>query len=232
MIKFLSYWNVYERIWLAVFCAIAALIAVVSGDNLFGFAVFLSGVLCVVLAAKGNIMNYPIGLFNTIGYAWLSFQNGLFGEVGLYLLFFLPMGVVGFFMWRNHINSGGIVSMRKLSAPSVALIAAVCVAAFVGLGFLLSMISGQNTPYIDASTTVLSITATLLMIRRYREQWAAYIILNVLSVIMWSFRAAAGSPDGLLMVVMWSAFLINAIYGMYNWTKGANLEKEKGVAAV
>jgi nicotinamide mononucleotide transporter len=89
------------------------------------------------------------------------------------------------------------------------------------LGFGLSFIPEQNTAYIDAATNILSVAATILMMMRFREQWVCYIVLNVLTIIMWSIRAANGSPDGLLMIVMWSAYLINAVYGFYNWTKGA-----------
>ena len=226
--KFISYWNIYERMWLCIFCGIAVWITVASGDNLFGFAVFISGVLCVVLVAKGSILNYPIGAFNTAGYAWLAFQNGLYGEVGLNLFFYLPMMVIGFLMWRKHIDTGGVVGMRRLPAKAVFLVSCICAAAIAGLGFALSMITTQNTPYIDAATNVLSVAATLLMVRRYREQWAGYITLNVLSVIMWVFRAGAGNPDAGLMVVMWSAYLVNSVYGMYNWTKGAAQAEGRG----
>lgn len=225
----ISYWTVYERIWLIVFCGVAVWITVASGDNLFGFFVFLSGVLCVVLVAKGSIINYPIGAFNTIGYAWLAWQNGFYGEVGLYVFFYLPMMVIGFLMWRKHIDDGGIVAMKKLSLKAIALLFGVCAAVTAGLGYGLNQIETQNIPYMDAVTTALSIIATLLMIRRYREQWIAYMTLNILYVIMWSLRASAGSPEGALMIVMWSAFLVNSIYGFYNWTKGAG--KPRGVAA-
>lgn len=225
MNKLLSYWNLYERIWLAVFCGVAIWITIASGNSLFGFAVFLSGVLCVVLAAKGSIINYPMGMFNTVGYAWLAWRNGLYGEVGLNLFFYLPMNIIGFLMWRKHMDSG-IVIMRKLTYKAVVLISLAGIAAIVGLGFGLSLLDGQNTPYIDAATNVLSVAATLLMICRYREQWAAYIILNILSVFMWLIRTAAGSPEGPMMVVMWSAYLINAVYGLYNWTKGAESVKD------
>lgn len=229
MSRFLSYWNLYERIWLGLFCAVAVWIIIATGDNFFGFAVFLSGVLCVILAAKGSILNYPAGVFNTLGYAWLARQNGLFGEVGLNLLFYFPMNIVGFFLWKNHMASG-VVTMRKLQRKWVLLVAAACAISIAGLGFGLSFLRSQNTPYIDAATNVLSVVATLLMLRRYREQWAAYIVLNVLSVVMWTARAASGSPEGPLMIVMWSAYLINAFFGWYNWTKGAKA-MEAGAAA-
>lgn len=217
--RFKTYWNLYERIWLFSFCAIAVLITLLTGDNLFGFIVFLSGVLCVILAAKGSILNYPAGILNTVGYAWIALQNGLYGEVGLNMLFYLPMNVIGVFLWRKHMESG-VVTMRKLSVRGIWFLVISCVAAIAGLGFLLSCLDGQNSPYIDSATNILSIAATILMLRRYREQWACYIVLNVLSVIMWSVRAAAGSPEGALMIVMWTAYLINAFYGWHNWSKG------------
>ncbi|MCL2149041.1 MAG: nicotinamide mononucleotide transporter family protein, partial [Methanomassiliicoccaceae archaeon] len=132
--KFASYWSVYELVWLSAFCAIAVWVTMVSGDNVFGFAVFLSGVLCVLLAAKGSIMNYPVGLFNTVGYSWLAWENGLFGEVGLNMLFYLPMMVVGMLMWRGHIEGGGIVRMRKLRPHAALAVGVACVCATAGLG--------------------------------------------------------------------------------------------------
>ncbi len=218
--KWIGYWNAFEIIWLILFCAVAITITIATKDNPFGFTVFLSGVLCVVLVAKGNIMNYIVGTYNTIGYAWLAWGNGLFGEVGLNILFYLPMNVIGFFMWRKHVDNG-TVTMRKLSVKWVCFLSAVSGVCIAGLGFALSLLTTQNTPYIDATTNVLSVVATILMVRRYREQWVAYIILNVFSVVMWAFRALSGSPEGPLMIVMWSAYLVNAFYGFYNWNKGA-----------
>jgi nicotinamide mononucleotide transporter len=218
--RWIGHWNTFEIIWLVLFSAVAIYITIVTKDNLFGFTVFFCGVLCVVLAAKGNIMNYIIGTYNTLGYAWIAWHNGLFGEVAENLLFYLPMNIIGFFMWRNYMDNG-TVSMRKLSAKWILFLSTISVIGTLGVGYALSLLTAQNTPYIDAATNVLSVVATILMIRRYREQWAAYIILNVFSVIMWVFRTVNGSPDGPLMIVMWSAYLVNAFYGFYNWSKGA-----------
>jgi nicotinamide mononucleotide transporter len=228
--KIQNYWRPWELIWLLLFCAMAVFITIMTKDNLFGFFVFLSGVLCVLLAAKGSIFNYPMGAFNTLGYAYLAWVNGLYGEWGLNLFFYCPTMVIGLMIWRKHVM-GDIVKMRRLTPKSTALIAAACVLCIAGLGFALSFIPTQNTPYIDAATNVLSVTATLLMMWRYREQWGCYIALNILTVAMWSIRAANGSPDGPLMIVMWSAYLINAIYGMYNWTKGSEYERQDGADA-
>ena len=42
--------------------------------SIFNLSVVVSGVLCVILAAKGNILTYPIGIYATITYALLHIK--------------------------------------------------------------------------------------------------------------------------------------------------------------
>lgn len=212
-------WSLYELVWLGLFSSIAIVLTLIMKDTLFGFTVFLTGILCVVLAAKGNLMTYVFGMYNTFGYAYLAYSNGLFGEVMLNLLFFVPMNVIGFMMWKRH-RHGNKLAMRQMSMRGVSLVAAVCLVGSALLGYGLSLIPEQNSPYIDAITTILSIAATYLMVRRFKEQWLVYIVLNIFTVLLWVIRTIDGSSDGVLMIVMWSAYLLNAIYGYYTWNKG------------
>lgn len=221
MKKIFKGWNTYELLWLGIFSAIAVILTAMWKDNLFGFSVFLTGILCVVFAAKGNIWTYVFGMYNTFGYAYTAFSNHLFGEMGLNLLFFVPMNIIGFLMWKKNMGDDANVKMLSMTKKCFLGILGICLVCIAGLGFSLSLIPSQNTPYIDAVTNVLSIMATFLMIKRYKEQWLLYIVLNIFTVIMWTIRTVNGSDDGPLMIVMWSAYLINAIYGYYNWNKGS-----------
>ncbi|TVX98652.1 nicotinamide riboside transporter PnuC [Cohnella terricola] len=219
MKKYTGSWNLFEIAWLVLFTLIAVGFTVLSKDSFFGFTVFITGVLCVVLAAKGKLMSYVFGMYNTVGYAYLAYINGLFGEVMLNLLFFVPMNIVGFYLWKNNLQ-GGKLSMRQMELRGMFLVGVICIAGSLLLGFGLSFIPEQNSPYIDAITTVLSIVATILMVRRFKEQWLVYIVLNMFTVLLWVIRTLDGSGEGLLMIVMWSAYLVNAAYGYYNWNKG------------
>lgn len=221
MKNLLKKWNVFEIAWLGIFSLIAIVLTVVWKDNFFGFSVFLTGILCVVLTAKGSIWSYAFGTFNTLGYAYLAFSNNLFGEMGLNLLFFLPMNLVGFIMWKRNIEKENKLVMRGIKLKGRALVFVICVVGIIFHGLILTLIKTQNTPFIDATTNVLSIVATILTVKRYKEQWLLYIILNIFTILMWSIRMVNGSADGLLMIVMWSAYLINACYGYYNWNKGS-----------
>lgn len=213
-------WSTFERVWLIGFTLIGVVLSLAWKSTLFQCLVFVSGILCVVLSAKGRISAYLFGICNTIGYSYIAYSNQLFGEVGLNLLFFLPTGIIGYFMWHKNIKRNDHLVMISLSMQwfmTIVTIAFVCIV--IG-GIALSMVATQNTPFLDATTNVLSIVATLLMMKRYREQWLFYIVLNIVTIVMWSIRFSQGSPDGLLMVIMWTAYLINSVYGYYNWSKG------------
>ena len=80
------------------------------------------------------------------------------------------------------------------------------------MGYWLDSI-GSAQAYTDAATNVLAIFAQLLMVRRYREQWIWWLIIDILCVKMW-FVAGNWS-----MVAMYIAWIANCIYGWYNWSK-------------
>jgi len=210
----------WELAWLICFTCASIVLTAPDQKGVFNLSVLITGMLCVLLAAKGNYFSYVFGTYNTIAYAWLAYTNGLYGEMGLNLFFFLPMNVVGFMMWRRH-TTRLVVDMRGLNMAAFLGVIVLCLAATAAMGWLLSLIEGQKTPYIDASTNVLSVVATVLMVWRYREQWILYIILNVFSILMWALRAADGSEDGIMMMLMWFAYLSNAVYGCLVWYKGA-----------
>lgn len=82
---------------------------------------------------------------------------------------------------------------------------------------ILSRIGGQLA-LIDAMSTVFSVVALIMQVARYAEQWLLWIIVNVVSVLMWVLLLGK-DPSAVTMVVMWAAYLMNSVYGYINWKK-------------
>ncbi len=89
-------WSLFEIVWLVSFSAVAIVLSLVWKDTLFGFSVFLTGIICVVLAAKGNIWTYGFEIYNSLSYAYVSYLSGLFGETMLNALVAIVMRM---FFW-------------------------------------------------------------------------------------------------------------------------------------
>ena len=62
---------------------------------------------------------------------------------------------------------------------------------------------------IDAMSTVFSVIALIMQVARYAEQWLLWIIVNIVSVIMWILLIGKDS-SAVTMVVMWIAYLFNS----------------------
>jgi len=209
-----------DRAWLTFLVVAGGALSSYLATSIFDATVSLSGILCVGLIAIGRREGYLIGLYNSLSYSILAYSNGLFGEVYLNLLFFVPTGVVGYVMWSRHTRQDKTVEMRQLGWTQWFAAAAICIACTVGLGLLLGLNSRQNTPLVDATTNVLSMVATFLMMWRYKEQWLLYILLNIVTIVMWFLRFRAGGAAADLMILMWSLFLLNSLFGYWRWHVG------------
>ena len=90
--------------------------------------------------------------------------------------------------------------------------------AVIAVGFILKHF-GDPQPFKDSTTTVLSIVAQALMALAFMEQWALWIITNIVSVVMWCICVARGEAHAAVMVIMWTFYLLNSINGFRVWLK-------------
>ena len=195
--------------------------------DLVGSVAGITGVLCVVLVAKGSIWNYAFGLVNVSLYAWISYKAALYGDAGLNALYYLPMQFIGWWQWRKRgaamsqaevVGDGVQVKARRLDVLQRIYLALGCFAAVTLVGFVLKYL-GDPQPFKDSATTVLSIVAQALMALAFMEQWALWIITNVISVVMWGVCVVRGEAHAGVMVIMWVLYLLNSINGLRVWLK-------------
>ena len=195
--------------------------------DILGSLAGITGVLCVVLVAKGSIWNYAFGLVNVSLYAWISYKAALYGDAGLNALYYLPMQFIGWWQWRkrgaamSEAEAGGKdiqVKARRFDWGQRVLLMFGCAAAVVAVGFFLEHL-GDPQPFKDSATTVLSVVAQALMALAFMEQWALWIITNVISVAMWAVCMSRGEAHAGVMLIMWSFYLLNSINGLRVWLK-------------
>lgn len=194
--------------------------SVMSGEaDPAGSAAAVAGVLCVVLVAKGSIWNYVFGVVNVSLYAWISWKASLYGDAALNALYYFPMQFIGWWQWRKRgASAEGNVRARRMTWPQRAALAAVCALLVTAGGFALRHF-GDPQPFKDSATTVLSIVAQALMAAAFMEQWALWIITNVISVAMWCIFVSRGEAHAPLMALMWAFYLANSLNGLRVWIK-------------
>jgi len=213
-----TFWTGYsfvEKLFLVLMLAMQIIVFCITPDTPLNIIAGIAGVISVVLCAKGKVVFYFIGFVQTISYLFLAWQNCFYGEV-IENIFYLVTMVWGIFVWKKNSveNEDGTedVAAKRFTIPQWAASVVGTVIATAIMGYWLNSI-GSHQAYTDAATNVLAIFAQLLMVRRYREQWLWWLVIDLLCIKMW-FVAGNWS-----MVAMYVAWTINCIYGWVNWSK-------------
>lgn len=87
-------------------------------------------------------------------------------------------------MEKNIDEESNEVYKRKMSVKQEILVAVLSIVGIFIYGYILKWLGG-NLPIIDSMSTVLSVVAQILLIKRYMEQWIIWLVVDMVSVIMW-----------------------------------------------
>lgn len=208
-----SGWKPFEVIWLFLFIAAQVGVYIHSPDSLLGMIAGISGLICVVFVSKGKISNYFFGLIFAYTYFYVAWGANFLGEMNTTLYVYIPAQFIGYFLWKQNMQK--TEGADAVIAKSLSIKGWIFLAAFITIGTLLFVqalnAAGGSSTGLDGLTTIIVVAAQGLMLLRYREQWLLWIALNILSIILW-----AENPS---MYIMYSAYLLNSLYGYYNWTK-------------
>ena len=81
----------YERFLFPLVILLIVVISIIIGDNKIALVSAICGISYTILAGKGKVSCYFIGIVGTFCYSYLSFINMFWGNLCLYLFYYLPM---------------------------------------------------------------------------------------------------------------------------------------------
>ena len=214
--EFWNGYNLFERVFMLAMVLLQVIMYCIAPDTLIGMVCGISGVICVALTAKGKISSYLFNFIQMITYMIICWDAKLYLEFGEQVFYFVAC-IFGVFLWKKNMkkNEDGTeqVIAKKFKPWHWMVTVVVTVVTTFLLGTFGEVILGSTLPYIDAFTVALAVIAQLLMVWRYREQWAVWIVIDIASLVMFVMLSQWS------MVVMYVAWTINAFYGWYNWSK-------------
>jgi nicotinamide mononucleotide transporter len=138
---------------------------------------FVTGGLCVLLAARRVIWNYPLGIANNLVFIGLFVTNALYADAGLQIVY-LVLGVTGWVAWARRPATDERVAVAVLPRRAVPLLVA---GGVLGSGVLVVVLrqTDSTTVVADATTTAVSLVAQVMINRRWIESWFVWIAVDV-----------------------------------------------------
>ena len=202
------------------------------------------GLLCIWFASQEKTINYLFGLLNVTLFAVIFFQIQLYGLLLLQLFFFCA-NIYGWYAWTRPNDQGETLEVRWLSKQKLIGTASICVVAIAlltiyidpfflalahiavdilntfGMNLADPVLAPDAFPFWDATMTVLSVVAQILMTRKYVENWVLWVVINIISVGIYATQGVYA------MSVQYAILLFIAANGTREWARTAKRNSGK-----
>jgi nicotinamide mononucleotide transporter len=180
-------------------------------QSLLEVAAVISGLLCVYLAAKNIIWNWPLAIISVAISTFIFYDEHLFADMGLQF-YFLAVNIYGWYYWYKKPpteDSTPIVLLKKHEAI-------LSLAAIILFTILLGSVLKYTTasfPYLDSFCAACSIVAQFFMARKVLQNWLLWIFVDIIYVGIYL------SKDLHLFAMMYAIYIVIVTIGYFDWKR-------------
>lgn len=156
---------------------------------------------------------WPLAIVSSLMYFALFWRSKLYGDASLQI-FFVVVAFWGWYQWlRGHRADGSSLRVTRLTHRGLALTVATCALLWPATGFFLKTFTDTDVPWWDAFPTAVSLVGQFLLGRKFIENWAVWIVVNVVSVGLFAYK-------GLWLTVgLYSVFIALSWVGWKEWKR-------------
>ncbi len=170
----------------------------------------ITGLICVYLAARQKMANWPVSIISVICYGILFFEHRLYGDAVLQL-YFLSTAVYGWYYWSSKEYDKKTPLITSLTVKTSILTIIGTVAMSIALGLFLRYFTNSDVPYLDGICTAISFIAQYLMSRKVLQNWLLWILVDAVYIPLYLYKQLV------LTAMLYLIFFIIAIIGFIDW---------------
>lgn len=206
-------------LWLCSLAAVVISFFAARNTDYATLAVSLIGVTALIFAAKGDAFGLMIMILFSLVYAFVSYCFGYYGEMIIYLCMQLPVCITSLVSWLRHPakDGGGETEVGSLPLKYIAVLCILTGGVTCAFYFILRAFNTANL-IVSTVSVGTSFVALYLMVFRVPAYAAAFILNDIVLIVLWSY-ASAESLQYIPMVVCFAVFLINDIYSFISWSR-------------
>jgi nicotinamide mononucleotide transporter len=178
----------------------------------------------VWLVSRRSMWNWPIALVGVILFGVLFYQIQLYADFFEQIYYFIT-SFWGWALWqsvrRKDKDAKKVHVKRNSLKANLVWVGGIAVASVI-LTYVLSNIHlwlpslfpvAASMVAVDATTTIMSFAAMILMILRRVESWVLWILVDVIAVWLYWYKEVP------FVAILYFIFLIIAIRGFISWRK-------------
>lgn len=218
MKELINYFSVVEKlIWSISVLLIVSSFLIFGQGSVMTLLASLIGVTSLIFLAKGNAAGHVLMIIFCLFYGSISYGFRYYGEMMTYLGMSLPMCTSALISWVRHPYQKNQVEVHRVGRREV--LCALGLTVLVTILFYYILLWTNTANLIPSTISVAtSFFAACMMFCRSPYYSLAYAANDVILIILWTL-ASFEDVSYLSVVVCFSAFLLNDIYGFISWRR-------------
>ena len=220
MKKLFAYFTKGElMLWLSSALIILLTFFMFDNDGYLTLIASLTGVTSLIFCAKGNPVGQILMIIFSLIYGYISYGFAYYGEMVTYLGMTLPMSALSLISWLKNPYKGSKseVAVNHVSKKELPFMLIPTAAVTVIFYFILSHLGTANLIPSTLSVAT-SFAAAYLTFRRSPFFALCYALNDIVLIVLW-ILAAIKDISYLSVIICFSVFLVNDLYGFFNWRK-------------
>lgn len=169
----------------------------------------------VILSIKQIIWLWFFGILSAVLYAWVYGHSGFYAGMSLQA-YYAVMSIYGWIHWSygsKEPDTGGSLPVIRASNRLLVTVIVIWLLLLMIIGFFLQKFTDSTIPFWDAFTASGGIIATWMLARKILEQWLLWIVIDLVSVVLYLWQGLYATT--LLFLV----YVVMAIVGYLQWRK-------------
>ena len=176
------------------------------------------GATALIFVSKGMVIGQVLTVVFAVFYGVISLYFRYYGEMITYLGMTAPIAIATVVAWIRHpYKQSAEVEVNRVSKKQVAVLGLLAVFVTVVFYLILKVLGNANLLFSTISVTT-SFIASYLTFLRSEFYGLGYAANDIVLIILWVL-ATLEDVSYLPMVVCFVVFLINDLYGFFNWRR-------------
>lgn len=178
--------------------------------EVIAFALALAMVACNIREIHWG---WPLAAISSVLYCALFWRSKLYGDAALQV-FFALVALWGWSQWlRGRRDDGSALTISRLSRRGLLACLATGALLWPATGWFLKTWTDTDVPWWDAFPTAVSVIGQVLLGRKVLENWAVWLVVNVVSVGLFAWKGLW------LTTVLYTLFAALSVVGWRAWQR-------------
>lgn len=165
----------------------------------------ITGALGIFLIARERVWGWPVSIVSSAVYVFIFIEAKLYADAGLQVCYVVLCAYGWFAWWRGsrdgqvggggaevgaEVGVDGVPPIRVRRAPAAHVrLALITGAVTSGILFLLLRQTDAALPWLDAPTTAFSLVGQWMQARKWVQNWALWIVVDLVYVGLYVMKA-------------------------------------------